>query len=51
MSLAEVDTVFQTFSHTLQGFQVLQRIQLKYLLQINCREENTQIEKAYKTQH
>lgn len=51
MSLAEVDTVFQTFSHTLQGLQVFQRIQLEYLLQINCRKENTQIEKAYKTQH
>lgn len=42
MGLAEVDTVFQTLSHTFQGLQVFQRIQLKYLLQINCEKENTQ---------
>lgn len=51
MGLAEVDTIFQTFSHTFQGLQVFQRIQLKYLLQINCRKENTQIEKADKTEY
>lgn len=50
MGLAEVDTVFQTLSHTLQGLQVFQRIQLKYLLQINCGKEKTQIGKADKTQ-
>lgn len=51
MGLAEVDTIFQTFSHTFQGLQVFQRIQLKYLLQINCRKENTQVEKVDKTQY
>lgn len=50
MGLAEVDTVFQTLSHTLQGLQVFQRIQLKYLLQINCGKEKTQVGKADKTQ-
>lgn len=49
MGLAEVDTVFQTLSHTFQGLQVFQRIQLKYLLQINCEKENTQTGKADKT--
>lgn len=49
MGLAEVDTIFQTLSHTFQGLQVFQRIQLKYLLQINCEKENTQIGKADKT--
>lgn len=50
MGLAEVDTVFQTLSHTFQGLQVFQRIQLKYLLQINCEKGNTQIGKVDKTQ-
>lgn len=50
MGLAEVDTVFQTLSHTFQGLQVFQRIQLKYLFQINYGKENTQIGKPDKTQ-
>lgn len=50
MGLAEVDTVFQTLSHTFQGLQVFQRIQLKYLFQINYGKENTQIGKPDKIQ-
>lgn len=50
MGLAEVDTVFQTLSHTFQGLQVFQRIQIEYLLQINCGEENRQIGNTDKTQ-
>lgn len=38
MGLAEVHTALQALRHALEGFQVLQGVQLPHLLQVNCEQ-------------